>query len=61
MAAPVKEGNIVKEYKIGNTTIRIRDAAYINRTQDEINKTLERLTAIGWEIVKSARAAGKDI
>ena len=54
-------GNIVEEYKIGNTIIKISDEAYKNRTPEEIEKTLERLTAIGWKIVRAARAAGQDI
>jgi hypothetical protein len=61
MAAPVKMENIVEVYKIGNTTIKISDAAYVNRTPAEISKTLEMMTAVGWKIVKAARAAGKDI
>jgi hypothetical protein len=54
-------GNVVEEYKIGNTTIKICDAAYINKTPEEINKILDRLTDIGWRCVQSARTAGKEI
>ena len=60
MEAP-KLGHVVKEYKIGGTTIRICDDAYINRTREDIERTLERIVAIGWRIVESARAAGRDI
>ena len=61
MAKTFYLGNIVEEYKIGNTTIKICDAAYNNKTPEEINKILERLTAVGWKCAQSARAAGKDI
>lgn len=61
MAETSNLGNIVQEYKIGNTTIKICDAAYNNKTPEEINKILQRLTAVCWKCVQSARAAGKDI
>ena len=61
MAEAKLEGNIVEEYKIGNTTILISDAAYRDKTPEDIEKILQRVTAIGWKIVESARAAGKDI
>lgn len=59
--APINTGNIVEEYKFGNTTVKISDAAYINKTPEDIERILKRLTSIGWECVHSARAAGKDI
>jgi hypothetical protein len=59
--AAMEIGNVVQEYKIGNTTIKMCDDAYRNRTPAEIERTLERITAIGWKIVRAARAAGKDI
>jgi hypothetical protein len=59
--AAILTGNIVEEYKIGNSTIKICDSAYINKTPEDIEKILKRLTSIGWECVHSARAAGKDI
>lgn len=31
-------GNLAEEYKIDNTTIKIYDAAYINKTPEEIKK-----------------------
>jgi oligoribonuclease NrnB/cAMP/cGMP phosphodiesterase (DHH superfamily) len=61
MAETKQEGNIVEKYKIGNTTILISDAAYINKTPEEIEKILQRVTTIGWEIANIARAEGKDI
>lgn len=55
------QSDIVKEYRIGNTKILISNAAYKNRTPEEIEKILRRITAIGWVIVESARAKGKDM
>ncbi|GMQ58137.1 hypothetical protein AN1V17_25320 [Vallitalea sediminicola] len=40
------EGNIVEEYKIGNTNIQIRDSAYINRTSEDIKRTLDNISNI---------------
>lgn len=54
-------GNIVDEYKIGNTTIKICDAAYKDKTPEDMQKILERVTQVGWKCVMAARAAGKDI
>lgn len=39
-------GNLVEEYMLGNTRIKIYDAAYINRTQEEIDETIRRIEAI---------------
>lgn len=55
------EGNIVEVYKIGNTTVQISDAAYRDKTPEDIEKILQRINEIGWKIVQAARAAGKDI
>ena len=52
---------IVEEYKIGNTTIKICDDAYISKTPEDIQKTLDRIMAIGWKCIQSARAAGKAV
>ncbi|MCT8978685.1 hypothetical protein N4T77_19015 [Clostridium sp. CX1] len=57
----VATGNVVQEYKIGNTTIKICDDAYRDKTPEDIKKILERVTAIGWKCVRAARAAGKDV
>ncbi len=61
MPAVMPKGNLVEEYKIGNTRIKIYDDAYANKTPEDIDRILKRLTAIGWEIVRAARAEGKDI
>jgi len=61
MAGVKHEGDIVDEYKIDNTKILISNTAYKNRTPEEVEKILRRITAIGWDIVESARAEGKNI
>lgn len=53
--------NIVEEYKIGNTTIKICDEEYKDKTSEDIRKILERVTLIGWKCIRSARTLGKDI
>ncbi|WP_273326968.1 hypothetical protein [Vallitalea guaymasensis] len=40
------EGNIVEEYKIGNTKVQIRDSGYINRTPEDIQRTLNNVNTI---------------
>jgi hypothetical protein len=54
-------GNVVEEYKLGNTTIKICDDGYRNLTPADIERTLERIVEIGWKIVHAARKAGKNI
>lgn len=56
-----ENSSIVKQYKIGDTKIIIHDTAYKDRTPQEIQETLNRITEIGWEIVLAARARGEDI
>ena len=41
-----KQGNIVKEYMDGNTTIKICDDSYINSTQEMIDLILKNCTRI---------------
>ena len=53
--------NVVKEYKIGNTTIKICDEAYKNNTSEDIRKILRRVTFIGWKCVRSTRTPRSDI
>lgn len=59
--AVVKVGNVVEQYKIGNTLIKICDDAYIHQTKEDIERILDRITAIGWKCVEIARASGKDV
>ncbi len=37
---------LVKKYKLGNTTIEIHDDAYKDKTQEDIDKILERVGEI---------------
>ena len=36
------EGNIVKDYYIGNTHILISDAAYVNNTKEDNQRVLDQ-------------------
>lgn len=40
-----KVGNVIEEFKLGNTTIKINDA-YMVTDQEEIDKILDRIAAI---------------
>lgn len=48
MTVPIK-GDIVKEYTIGNTTIKISNAAYVGKTPADTKKMLEDIVDIGRE------------
>jgi hypothetical protein len=61
MAEPVTKGNIVEEYKIGNTTIKISDEAYRDKKPEELEEILIRIQSRAWDCILSARAAGKDV
>jgi len=39
-------GNLVEEYKIGNTRIKIYDSAYINNTQEDNERILKNIENI---------------
>lgn len=52
---------IVEEYKIGNTTIKICDDAYKDKTPEQIEKVKERITSVCWEIARKLKEQGKDI
>lgn len=39
-------GNLVEEYKIGNTRIKIYDSAYINNTQEDNERILKNIEDI---------------
>ena len=42
----VKTMALVEEYKIGNTTIKIYNDAYKDKTQEDIDRILERIAQI---------------
>jgi len=48
-------GNVVEEYKIGNTKIRICNDAYINRSPEEIEQILKRINSLCLNFVMSDR------
>ena len=39
-------GNLVLEYKLGNTTIQIYDSAYIDKSEEDIKQILKRIADI---------------
>ena len=45
---------LVEEYKLGNTTIKIYDDAYKDKTQEDIDRILERIAIIAMKSVYSA-------
>ena len=51
---------IVKEYKIGNTTIKIADDA-VRNTPEEINAILTRIVKIAWPVIAALKEKGKDV
>lgn len=61
LTVKVDPDSIVEEYKIKNTTIKICNTSYVNKTSEDIEKILKRIAAIGWRIVEQARVAGKDV
>lgn len=61
MVKAVPIGNVVEEYKIGNTTIKICDDAYRDKTPDELEQTRERIMSAAWNCILTARANGKDV
>ena len=54
--APPKEGNVVKEMKIGNTRIKICDD-YVVKTQEEREAILQRVAQIAYDIYASKPSA----
>lgn len=38
---------IVKEYKFGNTIVKVHDDAYKDKTQEDIDRILRRIEEIG--------------
>ncbi|MGX8702035.1 hypothetical protein [Caproiciproducens sp.] len=45
------EGNIVKDYYIGNTHILISDAAYINNTPEDDQRVLDQAARASLNII----------
>lgn len=41
-----EKGNLVEEFKLGNTKIKIYDSAYINNTPEDIENILNRIAKI---------------
>lgn len=54
---PVPEGNVVEVFKLGNTTIKICDDAYRDKTDEDINRILDRISQIVYENVYAHKEA----
>ena len=54
-------GNIIEEYTIGATRIKINDAAIVARTRDDpkVQAIMERVAQIGLRVAEEAHAAGR--
>lgn len=53
----VQEGNVVEVFKLGNTTIKICDDAYRDKTDEDINRILDRIAQIVYENVYAHKEA----
>lgn len=54
------KGNVVKTYKIGGATVRIRDDCF-PKSDKERKKVLAEYHAVGWAIIRRLIEEGKDI
>lgn len=43
---PISKGNLVEEFKLGNTRIKIYDSAYIDKTPEDIERILQNIANI---------------
>lgn len=59
MPKTITTGTVVEEFKLGNTRIKICNDAYINRTPEEIEKSLKRINDICLKCVNSSNYKGK--
>ncbi len=50
----IKDGNIVKQYRFGNTTVKICDDHYRNKTSDELELIDKIVAKTAWECVLDA-------
>lgn len=51
----IKEGNVVKQYKLGNTTIKICDDAYRDKTPYELELIDKIIAKTAWKCVLDTR------
>ncbi len=50
----IKEtGNVVEEYMLGDVEIRIFDSSYINRSKEDIERTIKNLNRIATRIIRN--------
>lgn len=58
---PQKEGHVVLEMKIGNSTVKFCDDYYRNQTPEEKKQVDIDIANSAWEVVRRMRARGIDI
>lgn len=46
-------GNVVEEFKLGSTKIKICDDYCRNNTPENTQKILDRIIAIGWKVART--------
>lgn len=49
MGEVVEAGNVVEEFMQGNVKIRIFDSSYVDKTQQDIERILDRIADIAWD------------
>ncbi|MDD2401968.1 MAG: hypothetical protein PHD60_07210 [Clostridia bacterium] len=49
----IDDGNLVEEFMLGNTKIKIYDGAYAGRTQEEIDETIKRIENIARRAIRT--------
>lgn len=54
------EGNLVDEWKQGNTRVRIFDNEYALRSEEDIKKTIDRVRSIAWNTINESRYTEDD-
>jgi hypothetical protein len=55
------KGNLVREWKQGNVTIKVYDGAYAGKTPAELQKVRDEIDRACWDCIESARRAGKAV
>lgn len=50
----VKIGNVVEEYKLGNTIVKIRDDFYRDKSDEEVQAIISRISVMVSKILSEA-------
>jgi len=59
MLTPPKQGNVVKEFMIGNTTIKICDDYYRDKTPEDIEKILMNISQMAYNFLSASGNSSK--